>query len=169
LIRTPAKRQLVATVTAHELTGTATHWYNGRTVPCENEVCQPCLDGVPWRWHAYVACVIHNSTEHVLLEITAQATEQFLIYQKAYGTLRGCMFQASRDRERPNGRVIIQCKPTGLKPEQIPPEPNVEHALSILWNLPQPQVRVAENLRDQRHVTVERDGNGRPRDPYTET
>lgn len=45
IIRTPASRPLTAIITSPNLVGCYTHYFKGRTTPCEGADCQLCLQG----------------------------------------------------------------------------------------------------------------------------
>lgn len=141
--RTPPSRPLVAIVTSDNLVGCATHWWKGRTIPCEAPDCEACREQMPWRWHGYFAALNPTTHEHFIFEMTAQAAEPFVEYFDHYDTLRGCMFEAVRIDRKPNGRVTIRCKPADLQKINLPPSPSLTKALSILWNLPPAAVHVA--------------------------
>jgi len=153
LARTPANGKLRGIITTNDLVGCATHWFGGRTVPCEDTECKACLEGVPWRWHSYVAAILSNTRLHVLLEFTAQATESLINYRTAHGTLRGCLIDCHRHRNRHNGRVIVATDTADLEIVKLPPEPNVIKALSIIWNLPAPQMDATELCREHPRIT----------------
>ncbi len=142
IIRTPAGRPLVAIVTSESLLGCATHWYKGRTVPCSAPSCDACLDGFSWRWHGYVGVFNFETHKHYILELTAQACDPLVAYQDHYGTLRGCLIEATRVPKKFNGRVTIRCKPGDLEKHKLPPAPNLENSLAVLWNLPLPEVEI---------------------------
>jgi len=160
LARTPANGKLIGIITTHDLIGCATHWYGGRTIPCEGETCKACLEGVPWRWHSYIAAMLKGTRHHVLLEFTAQASEKLIEYRDAHKTLRGCGITAKRLRNRANGRVMLTCTQTDLESIHLPPEPNVTKALSLIWGLPQPEVNIADRVRQQPRLAITR-SNGK--------
>jgi len=124
------------------MVGTATHYYKGRTIPCDNDVCPACDDGLPWRWHGYVGLFGLSSHRQVLFEFTAKAAEPFKPYVLAYGTLRGCQIKAARANTAPNSRVIITCHPADLEKIHIPEPPNLLEALSIIWNIELPAIQI---------------------------
>lgn len=136
--RTPAARALIAVITSDDLLGCATHFYGGRTVPCEAPDCTACLDQIPWRWHGYVAAIDIATYEHFIFEMTAQATDALVAYRAKHGTLKGCKFEATRAHNRPNGRVRLRCKPADLQQMSLPPAPDIARALNILWNITTP-------------------------------
>jgi len=124
------------------MVGTPTHYYRGRTIPCDNETCPACNDGIPWRWHGYVGLFGLSSHRQVLFEFTAKAAEPLTQFALAYGTLRGCQIKAARANTAPNSRVIITTHPADLEKIHIPEPPNLLEALSIIWNIELPAIRV---------------------------
>jgi len=140
LRRTPANGKLVAAITCENLIGCDTHFYGGHTIPCERPDCGPCQDGMPFRWHGYVSAIEANTRLHFIFEFTAQAADTFDQYYKAHGTLRGCRFEAYRLHHRPNGRVILHCKPLDQQEVQLPKPPNIPNCMAIIWNLPAEQI-----------------------------
>ncbi len=162
--RTPAARALIAVITSDDLLGCATHFYGGRTVPCEAPDCAACLDQIPWRWHGYVAAIDVATYEHFIFEMTAQATDALVAYRAKHGTLKGCKIEATRAHNRANGRVRLRCKPADLQQMSLPPAPDIARALNILWNI----TTHNEVLRPKPGSCPEEtdDGNNRPtRDP----
>lgn len=136
--RTPTRPPLSAIVTSEDLLGCATHFYGGRTIPCEAPDCPACLDQMPWRWHGYVAAIDLTTMQHFIFETTAQAADVFVAYRARHGTLRGCQFEAKRAHERPNGRVLLRCKPADLQRTNLPQAPDIPRALNTLWNITKP-------------------------------
>lgn len=143
--RTPAYKPMIAIVTSEDLIGCYTHFYKGHTVPCErgartpnngdqNPECDACHDGIPYRWHAYLSAVDQADAVHIIFECTAQASEAFTTYRTAFGTLRGCIFEARRLNQRPNGRVIIRTKPADLAARRIPTAPDICKCMAIIWS-----------------------------------
>lgn len=139
--RTPAFKPLIAIVTSENLVGTYTHFYRGRTMPCEAPDCEACRDGIPYRWHAYMAAYDPKIPLHFIFECTAQSAEAFTTYRAAYETLRGCHFRAHRMNSRANGRIVIQTQAADLTKFNLPQPPELTKCLAILWSLPIPQVQ----------------------------
>jgi len=156
LMRTPANGKLVAIITSTDLVGCPTHWYGGRTVPCETDTCKACNEGIPWRWHAYISAILSKTNHHVLLEFTAQAAEQLIIYRNAHGTLRGCTINARRHRNLRNGRVILETHTAPLDQLKLPREPNITKALSIIWNIAAPTITIPDRHRDTPTIHIQK-------------
>jgi hypothetical protein len=136
LIRVPQGRPLVAVVTSGDLIGCDTHYYGGRTVPCESPVCAACTDGVSFRWHAYLGMFNPSNGHQAILELTAYGARQLLPYREAYRTLRGCCLRAQRNGTRSNGRVLLSCRPADLAHVQLPEPPDILKCLASIWNVP---------------------------------
>jgi hypothetical protein len=169
LKRTPINRALIAIVTSPDLVGCPTHFWGGRTVPCENPDCEPCRNGMPWRWHSYLSAWDTNTRIHFLYESTARATEPFVTYRKAYGSLRGCHFRARRANSAINSRVYIETQPADLEKIKLPQPPDLIKCLAIIWNLAEPTLDVEGLLKDVARVVVNKDGNGRLIQPQPAT
>jgi hypothetical protein len=140
ITRTPVGRKLTGISTAENLIGCDTHWYHGRTTPCERPDCEACLNAIPFRWHSYVSLWDPRRALHFLLELTAQASDPLVTYHKAHDTLRGALLTCWRIAPRPNARVVVQVTEWAGNPEHLPPSPDLPAALAILWNLPTPNV-----------------------------
>jgi len=136
LVRTPTHGILRAVITSHDLVGTPTHWYHGRTLPCGKTDCAACRSGVPWRWHGWLGAILAGAHEHILFEMTDKATPPLTEYHDVHGTLRGCGIVAQRAAPRTNGRVLIECSPIDQQKIKLPAAPNVIKALSQIWNVP---------------------------------
>jgi hypothetical protein len=141
LIRVPAFKAVRCVILAAKLTGCRTHYYKGRTIPCEESLCEACLDGHYWRWHAYIPCQVQPTTEKVILELTAQATEQLQPALREFGTLRGLELLAERPSKRPNGRIRITVAP-GRRPDNtLPAPPDVTKTMRHIWGLDDQQMQ----------------------------
>lgn len=152
--RTPSTKVLTCVVTSDELLGTMTHYYRGRTMPCERPDCDPCRDGQPWRYHAYVGAWSRSSTLHFIFEITAQAAQKLVEFKEKYSTLRGCQIDAYRWGKRSNGRVVLKCSPSGIPPTDLPLQPDLVKCLSVLWNLPLPALDVDHRTKGSPALSV---------------
>jgi len=148
LCRTPANKPLTAICTSDQIVGCPTHYWHGRTVPCFQPSCTPCNEGMPWRWHGWVGCYLTRAHQHVLFEMTAQATEAFKSYRQSNGTLRGALFEATRPSKQANGRLLIRLRSADLSGISLPDEPNVIAILSILWNISTGEIQTGRLNKD---------------------
>jgi len=160
LRRTPTFGKLVAIVTSTDLVGCPTHFFNKRTVPCEPPDCPACAAGYSWRWHGYLSATDIKTHEHFLFEMTAQATEPFVEYREQHHNLVGCLFEASRLGEHPNGRVIIRCKPTDLTQVKLPSPPNLPACLCHIWNIATPEAEVQGRSKNVPRININRTSKG---------
>lgn len=160
LVRTPAGRALTAIATSDDLVGCPTHFWGGRTVPCEIDDCKPCNEGHPWRWHAWLSAYDPRDHRAFVFEVTARVAEIFVAYRDAHGTLRGCKFRAQRRTMAANSRVFLECQPCDLQGQHLPDPPNLIKCLSVIWNIRTPDLDVAGILKSVPRVVVDRGGNG---------
>lgn len=137
LRRTPPDSPLRAIVTCADLNVCPTHFWGGRTMPCESPECDACKAMSPKRSHVYVSAFNVTNREHFIFECTATAAEPFREWKRTTDTLRGCLFQASRPKRRRNAQVEILTKPCDLTKISLPSPPDVAAAMAVIWRLPQ--------------------------------
>lgn len=135
LLRTPAKSPLRGMITCDSLQGTPTHYFGGRTVPCQQKSCKACEHGVGWLWHGYLSMILPTTHEHVLLELTAQACEIVNDFHKKNSLLRGALITATRAGKLPNGRVLLQLNPGDLQGINLPDPPDVRKHMMHIWGI----------------------------------
>jgi len=160
LLRTPTGRALVAIATSDDLIGCPTHFWGGRTVPCETQDCKACNEGIPWRWHAWLSAWSVANHQHFIFETTSRVAKIFVAYRTAHSTLRGCKFRARRRTMAPNSRVLVECQPTDLEGIKLPQSPDLVKCMSIIWNIREPDLDVQGILRSVPRVVTDRHGNG---------
>lgn len=156
LLRTPKARPLKAAVTCVRLVGCPTHFWGGRTVPCDNAKCEACDHGAPWRWHGYISAMELKTQQHFLFEMTARAAEPFKVWFAKHATLRGCQFEATRRQQKSNGRVDIRVGSIDLLTVQIPDPPDVYSILSVIWNIPLDSIMPGPQIKDHASAHVQR-------------
>lgn len=150
--RTPAHGQLIAIATSEDLIGCYTHYFKSRTCPCEGNDCEACREGIPYRWHAYLAAEEARTGLHFIFECTAQAAEHFTEYRKLHGTLRGCLFEARRWNNRPNARICLKVATANLTERRLAKPPDLQRCLEILWNLT-PRDAAGHRRNPEKHTT----------------
>jgi len=145
-----------AIITSEDLIGCYTHFFKGSTIPCSSKDCEACLNGLPFRWHAYMSAVDCHNNLHFIFEVTALGATYFTTFRDRHHTLRGCQFLAKRWNSRPNGRLLIQTKPCDLGERMLPDAPDLIKCMAILWNLPSGDVTAdpvhPENQMPHAHV-----------------
>jgi len=165
MLRTPATTPLRAVITSPALLGCDTHFYGGHTVPCERPNCKACLEGIPYRWHAYMAAYSIHSNLHFIFECTAQAATPLIEYQRDHGTLRGCRIEAYRWHKRPNGRVVINATTDATPLNVLPPAPDLLKVMAIIWSLPPQNVHADEEQYIPAAIVAFTKGNGQSANP----
>jgi hypothetical protein len=146
LLRVTPEKQIQGIVTAEDMLGCHTHYWKGRTTPCEGETCEPCKTGHPSRWHAYLPIWSPKTHHHVILELTAAAAETVTAYKHTYQTLRGCLITARRKNRNPNSQLVVECKPADINGILLPTPPDVVACMSTIWSLPKPLVEPTNRI-----------------------
>lgn len=157
LRRVPARGPLQAICLSNDLTVVDTHFWRGRTCPCERELndagftiddsaCEACQGKQGYRPHVYVACWDPRSESRFLLEITPHAAKPLADYIADRGTLRGCSIYATRPKGTANAAVVITTAPINQSLTRLPADPNVPAALAILWRLPRDAMQTAADV-----------------------
>lgn len=166
LRRTPAAAALNAIITSEELLVCDTHFWHGRTMPCERIVnadgrtiddspCAACLDKQPYRTHAYVSAFAAKTHEHFIFECTGPAAKPLEEHFDAAGTLRGCQISANRPKGGANSKVVIVTGIVNPRNITLPNAPNVAAALAVIWRLP--KTAITEVL-ERSNVIDDKDG-----------
>lgn len=154
LRRTPTSGSLHAIITCETLHVCDTHFWHGRTTPCERLVneagktiddshCPGCLDKQAWRTHAYVSAFDAKSHEHFIFECTAIAAKPLEDYFQAASTLRGCIIHADRPKGHKNAKVVIVTGTANPQKITLPTPPDVIRALAVIWRLPASALPIA--------------------------
>jgi hypothetical protein len=159
LKRTPETAPLQAIVTCEDILVCDTHYWGGRTIPCEREAalpdgtitagnCAPCRESMPYRTHVYVSCFDWKTREHFIFECTSHAAKPLEDYKIANKTLRGCIIRSQRPKGQKNSKVVIETNTANLAKNPIPLPPDLILALSTIWRLPTAGLR-SEKKRHQ--------------------
>lgn len=176
LRRTPTNGSLIAIITSADLLVCDTHYWHGRTMPCERTCnaegktiedshCAACQEKTPWRTHVYVSAFDGKKREHFIYECTAAAAKVLAEYRDAATTLRGCVINACRAKATPNGKVSIMTHAADLSKTFLPDPPDVPLALSVIWRLP----RTALDFQTETLDVVPTANAARPRATHVRT
>jgi len=155
LVRVPAGPGRKGILTSSNLVGTYTHWWGGRTQPCEDANCSACKEGMPRRWHAYVSAWTASPSFHYLLELTRSSIEPLIEYRDNHGTLRGCYYEAHRATAARNSRLRLSCRPADTNGLLLPREPNLIKVLAIIWSLPTSAIVIADASANPPEVEID--------------
>lgn len=161
LRRTPQSGSLHAIITCEDLLVCDTHFFHGRTMPCEREGdtidpampsgnCPACREAIPFRTHVYVSAFDPRKREHFIFECTAHAAKPIAEHRDATGTTRGCIITASRPKGLKNSKVAIETNIANLAKVQLPEPPNIILALCTIWRVPAPAFAVAQQATSAR-------------------
>jgi len=153
--RTPAATPTHAIITCNDLLVCDTHYWGGRTIPCERHTvesngkitastCPACNESIPYRTHVYISAFDCKTSEHFIFECTAHAAKPLDDYRRSTGTLRGCIFHATRPKGKKNSKVVIETNTANLGRTHIPDPPDLILALSTIWRLPTTGLRKEE-------------------------
>lgn len=159
LIRCPAFKALRAIILNSTLLGTRTHYHKARTLPCDGLNCTRCQEGLPWRWHAYLAVLAGENRERCILELTAQSAEQLKPTLAEFGTLRGTEIMIQRPSQKPNGRVRLLARRNGVPHEAWPDEPDVGKIMLHIWGLDDKPMK---SNGQEKHWPAEKPGQPEP-------
>ena len=152
LRRTPESSALQAVSTSDDILVCDTHYWHGRTTPCEKPDCAACNEAMPYRTHVYVSAYDLKRREHFIFECTTNAAKAFVDYREANDTLRGCLFQAERPKGRKNSKVVIQTNTVNQAKINLPQPPNLILALSVIWRLPKTSLAVDGKVGEKKEV-----------------
>lgn len=147
LKRTPPTGFLQGIITCDEMIVSDTHFWGGRTIPCDRQQqapdgsltageCKACSEAIPFRTLVYVTVFDPKTRDHYLFECTSPAALPLEEYRKSLGTLRGCILHSSRPKGGKNAKVVIQTNTANLSRVQLPASPNVVALLCTLWRIP---------------------------------
>jgi len=175
LRRTPQFGRLHAIVTCDDLLVCDTHFWGGRTTPCERHQqapdgsltagnCPACNEAMPYRTHVYVSAFDTKTREHFVFECTAHAAKPLEDYRLANGTLRGCIINATRPKGLKNSKVVIETNTANLARVQLPLPPDLVLALSTIWRLPTTGLRERREKHRNPEVTTRKEALDRMRE-----
>lgn len=133
LFRVKAKKPFKGYVLSDQLTGTRTHFHNGRSRPHLDVDCDGCNAGKRLDWHGYLAVWNPLATEVQILEITAASTDYIRRYLKYNRTLRGAEITATRPSGTNTGRLHIRLTPPDAIGKDLPPAIDVEKHMQRIW------------------------------------
>lgn len=133
--RAPEKGRLELVVLSHDLIGTLTHFWGGRTVPHTQGPCNACDAGQRVRWHGYFCAWDLKWREKLIIEITANVCQPFDDYFREHRTLRGAICELSRTNDRKNGVVRAKLSQSDYPADRIPNYPPLQPMLERMWGV----------------------------------
>lgn len=147
LVRCPPTSTRPYLVTADNVVGCEVYWMAGRSNPHlaaspeqiangETVECPGCDAGKHHRFVAWLTCWDEQKLQHIILEVSANASEQIGTYRHQYGTLRGARIVLSRKNQRYNGTMTATLSQSALHLEAIPAAFDLIEQLEFLWQCP---------------------------------
>jgi hypothetical protein len=133
--RAPSKAALVARILSHEFTGARTHYWGGRTRPCDPILCEACDNNQASRWHGWLFAQDLKTLEVYILEFPPAVGCDL---DRKFGelrTLRGVHFKVFRVGGKANSRVVIQFGPQDQDRDALPKVPALEPILCSIWGI----------------------------------
>lgn len=132
-IKKPGVRDAI--VVSHQVLGTKTHYWGGRTWPCLKNACKACAAGRGKEWHGYLF-VTNLAAEHFfLMELPSTAASYLKKWYDEHRTLRGLRIDARRRNGRDNGPVVLENLRKYELVDNLPKAPSTRDALVRLWKL----------------------------------
>lgn len=157
LRRTPPDKPIKGLITSKNIIGCYTHWWGGRTVPCEDNECEACKANTPARWHCYLSIFEVGTHEHFIFECTGKAALPIVEYYRLNTSLRGVQLTAWRPKRRRNARVEIFLKPTDISTIKLPDPPDLIQAMSVIWQLPAAALDIERTERGTPRISPDPD------------
>ena len=114
--------------------GGDSHYYGGRTIPCEGRDCPYCAVHSKRIWKGYLAVWDAKHRTTGIIEFTKPCLETIRTYKAAHGTLRTHAIELHRAGKKINGTLSVILTPTAWADADIPPPPDVVGILTRMWN-----------------------------------
>lgn len=135
LRRVPPKGVRGLVILSDHLIGCYTHYFAGRTQPCQTGNCDACNANNQRRWHGYLLVWNPTNGYRLVLELSHHASAQLAETTKTLTTLRTLAIAARRVPEKPNGKIILEIERTSHKPDELPPPIDTAKYLLHLWGV----------------------------------
>lgn len=135
VLRTPAQGLSNVTCLSNDCLGDHTHFWRGRTKPCQRKHCEACREGIGKRWRGYVFVEVRRTGKIYALELTPACMGEVDRWVTAHGTLRGAKFSLARRDEKPNGKLRLAISPADPLARDLPTAPSMRKFLARLWQL----------------------------------
>lgn len=131
--RVPAGGLQSALVLSDDTSGCYVHYWKGRTTPCLDIGCVPCINGQTPRWRGYVACLIGPGRLTRILEVTACCVPAIVRYKNEWSTLRGSIISLTRKGRKANGELECVFGEKPVAGSHLPVAPELVPYLKRLW------------------------------------
>lgn len=133
LHRVTPNKPTLAVILSPDVIGLYTHYWRGRSVPCQPFGCPACEAHQRPRWYGYLGIWNPNNGSIAVLELTPPAIAPIDAWLKRHPSLRAAQIIAKRANKRPNSRLVVEIRPDVYNGEFLPPPPQVERTLEHIW------------------------------------
>lgn len=133
IVRCRAGKSLKGIMLAGDVCGAYTHWYGGKTVPCNGLTCPACSMNVEVRWHGYLPLYNTTTRNTIIAEITTAAVEPIDRWFREKRSLRGAFIEIMRGADRANAPLKSRVSDGPLPMEALPTAPHVREILEKMW------------------------------------
>lgn len=133
IVRVKAGKAIMGVMLGHDVVGAYTHWWGGRTVPCNGPDCSPCSKNVELRWHGYLPLYSLKTRDTSIVEFTEACVEVIDRWFSEHRTLRGCVIEIHRPGAKANGELRAKVYDGPLAKAVLPESPQVEEILMRMW------------------------------------
>ena len=158
LVRTPRSGTIRGIILNPGLTGTGTHYYGGRTVPCLGSKCKACEDGASPRWYGYLPIWNSSNDRIAIAEVPDAAADEIDRYHARHNTLRGSILTLRRQGSRPNGRVVADVVPGSIDQSRLPSAVDVQQCLEKIWGINR-FAQVTGSMAKEREANLRKNAN----------
>src|ERR1044072_442488 len=138
MIRAEVGLQLKVIVLSEWLYGYWQHFVGGKNVAHRLKNCEGCAAGIEQRWYGYLCVMGIKSGDIAVLQLTAKCYQRCEEYFGEHNTLRGAHLTVTRRTAKKNAKVMAVFRPSGLAPNKLPEEIEVELFPRTLWSQHRP-------------------------------
>lgn len=139
LRRIPPQGLANVIILSHDLWGTGTHYWGGRTVPCHDDRCDACDAHNESRWHGYLCAWAPKTHYKFLLELTKAGAAAVIDERKKRHTIRGLILAAERLGRKANGKLVLHLTPSDWADDGLPPAVDVRSVMLKIWGIREDQ------------------------------
>lgn len=135
ILRTPAKGIGNLVLLGDGFRWQQLHYWRGKSVPHNNEWCEPCDFNCELRERGYIMCTPNGTIDIQILEVTDQCEDAIADAVERFHTLRGMIVGLERKEKKANGKLRIVFPGKQIHSDLLPPSPNVEEIMRRIWGL----------------------------------
>lgn len=146
LRRCPTKGFLAVVIVSHDLMGRYTHYFAGRTRPCQGNDCEACNKNMRPRWHGYLCAIDLQTNEKIIVEVTSSIASQLGEWFDSHRTLKGSRMKLERRSPKPNGKITCKLAEPAPGTGELPTAPDIRPIMNKIWEVYEARVQPAHKL-----------------------